>query len=57
MGRNAATMVIETIEGRRPEQPIVDLGFTVVERQSSLRGPSSAQASLQSTDVTNRTKW
>ena len=39
MGRNAATMVIETIEGRRPEQPIVDLGFTVVERQSSLRGP------------------
>jgi LacI family transcriptional regulator, gluconate utilization system Gnt-I transcriptional repressor len=32
-------MVIETIEGRRPEQPIVDLGFTVVERESSLRGP------------------
>jgi LacI family gluconate utilization system Gnt-I transcriptional repressor len=32
-------MVIETIEGRRPEQSIVDLGFTVVERQSSVRGP------------------
>jgi LacI family gluconate utilization system Gnt-I transcriptional repressor len=39
MGRDAATMVLETIEGRRPEQRIVDLGFTVIERQSSARGP------------------
>jgi LacI family gluconate utilization system Gnt-I transcriptional repressor len=31
-------MVIETIEGRRPEQRIVDLGFTVMERESSARG-------------------
>jgi LacI family gluconate utilization system Gnt-I transcriptional repressor len=38
MGREAATMVIETIEGRRPEQRIVDLGFTVMERESSARG-------------------
>ena len=38
MGRDAATMVIETIEGRRPEQRIVDLGFTVMERESSARG-------------------
>lgn len=37
MGRNAATMVIETLEGRPPEQRIVDLGFTVMERQSSMR--------------------
>jgi LacI family gluconate utilization system Gnt-I transcriptional repressor len=37
MGRDAATMVIEAIEGRRREQRIVDLGFTVVTRQSSLR--------------------
>jgi len=37
MGREAATMVIETIEGRRPESAVVDLGFTVVERQSSAR--------------------
>jgi LacI family transcriptional regulator, gluconate utilization system Gnt-I transcriptional repressor len=37
MGRNAATMVIETLEGRPPEQRIVDLGFTVMERQSSVR--------------------
>ena len=39
MGRAAATMVIETIEGRRPEQRIVDLGFTVIKRQSSMREP------------------
>ncbi len=37
MGREAATMVIETIEGKRPESAVVDLGFTVVERQSSAR--------------------
>ena len=30
-------MVIETIEGRRPENSVVDLGFTVMERQSSAR--------------------
>ncbi len=37
MGRNAATMVIETLEGRRPETPVVDLGFSVIQRQSSMR--------------------
>jgi LacI family gluconate utilization system Gnt-I transcriptional repressor len=37
MGRDAATMVIEAIEGRRPEQPVVDLGFSVMKRQSSVR--------------------
>ena len=37
MGRDAATMVIEAIEGRRPEQPVVDLGFSVMTRQSSSR--------------------
>jgi len=35
MGRNAAAMVIGAIEGRRPQSPVVDLGFTVMERQSS----------------------
>jgi LacI family gluconate utilization system Gnt-I transcriptional repressor len=35
MGRDAATMVIEAIEGRRPAQPVVDLGFSVMKRQSS----------------------
>src|SRR5215470_6114960 len=37
MGRDAANMVIETLEGRRPETPVVDLGFSVIQRQSSLR--------------------
>jgi len=37
MGRDAAMMVIEAIEGRRPEQPVVDLGFEVMRRQSSAR--------------------
>ncbi|MBR0800263.1 LacI family DNA-binding transcriptional regulator [Bradyrhizobium jicamae] len=37
MGRDAATMVIETLEGRRPAEPVVDLGFSVMERQSSAR--------------------
>ncbi len=36
MGRKAAIMVIEALEGRRPEIPVVDLGFTIMERQSSL---------------------
>lgn len=36
MGRDAAAMVIEALEGRRPAEPVVDLGFTVMERQSSL---------------------
>ncbi|MHC2620037.1 DNA-binding LacI/PurR family transcriptional regulator [Bradyrhizobium huanghuaihaiense] len=35
MGKTAATMLIEAIEGRRPEQPVLDLGFRVIERQSS----------------------
>jgi LacI family gluconate utilization system Gnt-I transcriptional repressor len=35
MGKTAATMLIEAIDGRRPEQPVLDLGFKVVERQSS----------------------
>jgi LacI family gluconate utilization system Gnt-I transcriptional repressor len=37
MGKNAATMVIETLEGRRPQQGVVDLGFGVIQRESSTR--------------------
>ncbi len=40
MGRDAATMLVERIEGRQAREPIVDLGFTVMERQSSLRQKS-----------------
>jgi len=35
MGRDAVTMLIEAIEGRRPAQPVVDLGFELMIRQSS----------------------
>ena len=42
MGRDAATMAIEAIEGRRPEHPVVDLGFRVMTRQSSSRRTEAA---------------
>lgn len=35
MGRNAVTMVTDAIEDRRPLEPILDLGFEIVMRQSS----------------------
>ncbi len=35
MGRNAATMLVDSIEGRRPAQPVVDLGFELIVRESS----------------------
>jgi LacI family transcriptional regulator, gluconate utilization system Gnt-I transcriptional repressor len=44
MGRNAATMVIEAMEGRRPEQRVVDLGYTVMVRQSSVRPGHAGRA-------------
>lgn len=35
MGREAVTMLIEAIEGRRPEKAVVDLGFELIIRQST----------------------
>jgi LacI family gluconate utilization system Gnt-I transcriptional repressor len=35
MGRDAVLMLTGAIEGRRPEKPVVDLGFTLMIRQSS----------------------
>lgn len=35
MGRESVTMLIEAIEGRRPEKRVVDLGFELMIRQSS----------------------
>jgi len=35
MGRHAVTMVIDAIEGRRPEAPVLDLGFQLMVRESS----------------------
>jgi LacI family gluconate utilization system Gnt-I transcriptional repressor len=40
MGRDAVTMLIEAVEGRRPEKAVVDLGFELVIRESS--APRSA---------------
>ena len=36
MGRHAVTMVIDAIEGRRPEVPVLDLGFQLMIRESSM---------------------
>lgn len=35
MGRHAITMVIDAIEGRRPQEPVLDLGFQLMIRESS----------------------
>src|SRR5947209_5173223 len=52
MGRTAATMLINAIDGRRPERPVLDLGFKVMERQSSSlrrsdRRPAPSGASVE----------
>ena len=39
MGRHAVSMVIDAIEGRRPKEPVIDLGFQLMVRESSM--PSS----------------
>lgn len=53
MGRNAAAMMVEAIEGRRPKEPLVDLGFTVMQRQSS----SAPRVELARGVVAGTTKW
>ena len=35
MGRHAVTMLIDAIEGRRPQEPVLDLGFQLMVRESS----------------------
>ena len=35
MGRHAVTMVIDAIEGRRPREPVINLGFQLMVRESS----------------------
>lgn len=37
MGQRAMRMLVEALDGRDPDQPVVDLGFEVVARQSTLR--------------------
>ena len=36
MGRHAINMVIDAIEGRPPPQPVIDLGFQLMIRESSM---------------------
>ncbi|MCT7373776.1 LacI family DNA-binding transcriptional regulator [Chelativorans salis] len=39
MGQDAVAMLISAIEGRRPDNPVVDLGFEVMARESTRRSP------------------
>ncbi len=41
MGKRAVEMVIAAISGNRPEQPVVDTGFLLVERESTQRAGQS----------------
>src|SRR5229473_7277944 len=54
MGRTAATMLIDAIEGRRPERPVLDLGFKVMERQSSSLRRSDSGPALSGTGPANK---
>jgi len=38
MGEKAMQMLVDSLEGREPDQTFVDLGFEVVVRQSTMRG-------------------
>jgi LacI family gluconate utilization system Gnt-I transcriptional repressor len=45
MGKSAVTMVTAAIEGNRPAEPVVDLGFQLMIRQSSsARGAPDGRA-------------
>ncbi len=54
MGKTAATMLINAIEGRRPEQPVLDLGFKVIERQSSSTRRSDSRPAVSGAGATNK---
>jgi len=54
MGRTAATMLIEAIDGRRPEQPVLDLGFKVIERQSSSARRSDSRPAASGAGTANK---
>jgi LacI family gluconate utilization system Gnt-I transcriptional repressor len=54
MGKTAATMLIEAIGGQRPEQPVLDLGFRVIERQSSLPRHSDSRPAVSGAGAANK---
>ena len=53
MGLRAATMIMDEIEGRPVAERVVDLGFEVMERQSSQQRHAVAPAA----DRVSGTKW
>jgi LacI family gluconate utilization system Gnt-I transcriptional repressor len=54
MGNTAASMLIEAIDGRRPEHPVLDLGFKVIERQSSSARRSDNRPAVSGGGVANK---
>ena len=44
MGRNAVAMVMAAIEGKRPAEPMIDLGFELMIRPSSTAGSHGRRA-------------
>ena len=50
MGRHAVTMVIDAIEGRRPQEPVLDLGFQLMVRESSTPQSRVMAAASQRSD-------
>ncbi|MEY9310401.1 LacI family gluconate utilization system Gnt-I transcriptional repressor [Bradyrhizobium ottawaense] len=54
MGKTAATMLIEAIDGRRPEQSVLDLGFRVIERQSSSPRHSDGRPTVSGAGAANK---
>lgn len=41
MGRRAVQMLMDAVAGKRPEQQVVNLGFKLIERESTMRPPAS----------------
>ncbi|MGJ4882958.1 MULTISPECIES: LacI family DNA-binding transcriptional regulator [unclassified Bradyrhizobium] len=56
MGRRAATMIMDAVEGRPVAQRVVDLGFEVIERQSSTLQRAAASPQPASGRASG-TKW
>jgi LacI family gluconate utilization system Gnt-I transcriptional repressor len=54
MGRTAATMLVDAIDGRRPERPVLDLGFKVIERQSSSLRRSDSRLAVAGVGAANK---
>ncbi|MGJ4889257.1 LacI family DNA-binding transcriptional regulator [Bradyrhizobium sp. HKCCYLRH3099] len=56
MGLRAATMIMDEVEGRPVTERVIDLGFEVMERQSSTLQHATAKQPVQA-DRASGTKW